>query len=40
MTNPNEEIKTGIIATDKTDHFPTVFYKKIEVVKTKIQYHK
>ena len=40
MTNSNENIKTGIIVTDITDHFPTVFYKKkkSEYVQTKIQY--
>ena len=31
-------IKTGIIVTDLTDHFPTVFYKKNEYVQTKIQH--
>ena len=29
MTNTNGEIKTGIIVTDITDHFPTVFYKNL-----------
>ena len=40
MTNSNENIKTGIIVTDITDHFPTVFYeyKKNEYVPTKIQH--
>ena len=40
MTNSNENIKTGIIVRDITDHFPTVFYKKKknEYVQTKIQH--
>ena len=35
MTNSNENIKTGIIVTDITDHFPTVFYKKMNKFKQK-----
>ena len=35
-----KKIKTGIIVTDITDHFPAVFYKKNEYVQAKIQYCK
>ena len=35
MTNPNGKIKTGIIVTDITDHFPTVFYKNLNMLKQK-----
>ena len=35
MTNSNENIKTGTIVTDITDHFPTVFYKKMNMFKQK-----
>ena len=43
MTNSNEHSKTGIIITDKTDHFPTVFYlkkKKKRICSNKIHYCK
>ena len=35
MTYSNKNIKTGIIVTDITDHFPTVFYKKMNMFKQK-----
>ena len=35
MTNTNGKIKTGIIVTDITDHFPTVFYKNLNMSKQK-----
>ena len=35
MTNSNGKIKTGIIVTDITDHFPTVFYKNLKMLKQK-----
>ena len=35
MTNTNGKIKTGIIVTDITDHFPTVFYKNLNMLKQK-----
>ena len=35
MTNSNENIKTEIIVTDITDHFPTVFYKNLNMLKQK-----
>ena len=39
MTNSNEKIKTVIIVTDINVHFPTVFYKNLDNVETKIQYY-
>ena len=35
ITNSNENIKTGIIVTDITDHFPTVYYKNSNMFKQK-----
>ena len=35
MTNTNGKIKTGIIVTDITDQFPTVFYKNLNMLKQK-----
>ena len=35
MTNYNEKVQTGILVTDITDHFPTVFYKNTNVFKQK-----
>ena len=35
MTNTNGKIKTGIIVTDITDHFPTVLYKSLNMLKQK-----
>ena len=33
LTNYNNNMKTGILVTDITDHFPTVFYKNLNVIK-------
>ena len=35
MTNSNEKIKTGIIVTDITDHFPNVFNKNLNILRQK-----
>ena len=35
MTNSNEKIKTGIIVTAITDHFPTVFNKNLNILRQK-----
>ena len=35
MTNSNEKVKTGIIVTDITDRFSTVFYKSLNMLKQK-----
>ena len=35
MTNSYENIQTGIIVKDITDHFPTVFIKKMNMFKQK-----
>ena len=35
ITNSNENIKTGIILTDITDHFPTVYHKNSNMFKQK-----
>ena len=39
ITNSNENIKTGIIVTDITDHFPTVYYKNSNMFKKRKKIH-